>query len=74
MDWQEQIEQDVKEHLANIQAPLEDWDIIVEKARRICENRYAYHAWLVKTYANAHPTFVKSAGIKMHWDKSEKMK
>lgn len=67
MDWQEQIEQEVKEHLKKIDAPLDKWDDIVAKARRLCEHRYAYHAWLVKVYSNAYPDFVKSAGIKMHW-------
>ncbi len=68
-NWREEVEQDIKQHLTELHAPLDDWDKIVEKARRLCKDDYAYHAWIIKVFAGAHPDFVKEAGIKMHWEK-----
>lgn len=72
MDRLEKIEQEVKQQLRKIDAPLDRWDDIIADARSHCKHKYAYHAWLIKTYSNAYPDFVKSAGIKMHWEKENR--
>ena len=69
MSWRNDIEEKVKQNLIKINAPLDDWETIVKKARELCKTKYAYNAWLIKIYSNAHQDFAKKSGMKLHWDK-----
>lgn len=66
-EWKVEIEENAKKYLMGIEAPLEDWETVVQKARKNCQSKYAYHAWLIKTFASIHPEFAEKEVMKLHF-------